>query len=71
MDLTPRLGEIGAPTLIVVGRDDFVTPPSRARILHEGIPRSELVVLENSGHMPWLEEPDAFFDAIREWIRKT
>jgi len=70
-DLTPRLGEIDAPTLIVVGRDDFVTPPSQARILHEGIPVSELVVLERSGHMPWLEEPDAFFGAIRGWVERT
>jgi pimeloyl-ACP methyl ester carboxylesterase len=39
--------------------------------LHEGIPVSELVVLERSGHMPWLEEPDAFFGTIREWVERT
>ena len=59
------LVEIGVPTLIVVGRDDFVTPPSQARILNEDIPTSELIVLERSGHMPWLEEPDAFLGAIK------
>ena len=70
-DLTPRLGEIDAPTLIVVGRDDFVTPPSQARTLREGISHSALIVLERSGHMPWLEEPDAFFGAIRGWVERT
>lgn len=70
-DLTPRLGEIGTPTLVVVGRDDFVTPPSQARILHEGIPGSELVVFEHSGHFPYLEEPEAFFGAVRGWLERT
>lgn len=67
-DVTPRLGEIRAPTLILVGRDDFITPPSRAKIMHEGIPNSEMVVLERSGHWAYLEEPDAYFDAVRGWL---
>jgi proline iminopeptidase len=70
-DLTPRLGEISAPTLIVVGRDDFICPPSQARILHEGIPNSELAVFERSGHFPHVEEPEAFFEAVRGWLRRS
>jgi proline iminopeptidase len=70
-DLTPRLGEISAPTLILVGEDDFVCPPSQAKILHEGIPNSELVVFEKSGHLPYIEEPETFFDAVRGWLRYT
>jgi proline iminopeptidase len=69
-DLTPRLGEISAPTLILVGRDDFICPPSQAKIMHEGIPNSELVVFENSGHFAHVEEPEAFFDAVRGWLRR-
>jgi proline iminopeptidase len=67
-DVTPRLGEIGAPTLILVGRDDFVCPPSRAEIIRERIPNSELVVLEQSGHFAHAEEPAAFFEAVRRWL---
>src|SRR5918995_944522 len=37
-DLTSRLGEISAPTLVVVGKDDLICPPSQAKIMHEGIP---------------------------------
>jgi proline iminopeptidase len=70
-DLTPRLGEISAPTLILVGRDDFVCPPSQAKIMHEGIPNSELAVFENSGHFTHVEEPEAFFDAVRGWLRRS
>jgi proline iminopeptidase len=70
-DLTPRLGEIGTPTLVLAGQDDFVTPPSQARILHEGIPGSELIVFEHSGHFPYLEEPEAFFGAVRGWLERA
>ena len=70
-DLTPRLGEISAPTLIVVGRDDLVFPPSRAKIMHEGIANSELVVLEKSGHLPHVEEPEAFFEAVEGWVERN
>jgi proline iminopeptidase len=70
-DRTPHLGEISAPTLVLVGRDDFVCPPSQAKIMHERIPNSELVVCEKSGHFANVEEPEAFFDAVREWLRRT
>jgi pimeloyl-ACP methyl ester carboxylesterase len=59
-DLTPRLGEISVPTLILVGRDDFTCPPSQAKIMQERIRNSEMVVLEASGHVPYVEEPEAF-----------
>ena len=67
----PRLGEIRAPTLIVVGRDDVVTPPAQAERLHHAIPNSELVVLEHSGHLPYLEEPEAFFRIVRDWFARV
>jgi proline iminopeptidase len=70
-DLTPRLGEISAPTLILVGRDDFITPLSQAKIMHERIPNSELVVFERSGHFPHVEEPEAFLAAVRGWLEHT
>jgi proline iminopeptidase len=70
-DLTPRLGEISAPTLILVGEDDFICPPSRAKIMHERIPNSELMVFERSGHFAHAEEPEAFFDAVHGWLGRT
>jgi len=70
-DVTPRLGEIHAPTLVIVGHDDIVCPPSQARRLHEDILNSELVVFERSGHLAWFEEPEAFFGAVRRWLRCT
>lgn len=69
-NVVPRLGEIHIPTLILVGRDDFVCPPSQAHILHEGIANSELVIFENSGHLPYVEEAEAFFGTVRDWIKR-
>jgi pimeloyl-ACP methyl ester carboxylesterase len=70
-DLTPRLGDIPAPTLILVDMDDFVCPPSQAKIMHEGVPDSELAVFKRSGHFTHVEEPEAFFDAVRGWLRRS
>ncbi len=70
-NLIPRLSEIRAPTLILVGRADFICPPSQAEIMRQGIQNSELVVFERSGHLPYVEEPEAFFMEVRDWLRRT
>lgn len=67
-DVTGSLGEVRAPTLVLVGRDDFIAPPSQAERLRSGIPNAELAVFERSGHHPYAEEPDAFVAAVRGWL---
>ena len=67
-NVVPRLGEIHDPTLILVGRDDFVCPPSQSHILHEGIAQSKLVIFERSGHLPFVEEPELFFKTVGNWL---
>ncbi len=67
-NLEPRLAEIRARTLIIVGRDDVITPLAQAERLHHGIPDSELVIFEHSGHLPYLEEPEEFFRVVRDWL---
>lgn len=70
-NLVAWLGEIHVPTLIIVGRDDVVTPPAQAERLHKGIPQSELAIFEHSGHMPYLEEPERFCQVVRDWVART
>jgi proline iminopeptidase len=70
-NVVSRLHEIQTPTLIVVGGDDFITPPSQAQRLHQAIAGSELMVLERSGHFPYVEEPEAFFGAVRDWLGRS
>jgi len=67
-DVASRLGEIDVPTLVLVGRHDFFCPPDQAARLHRGIRGSEMVVLEQSGHYPFVEEAEAFRRAVREWL---
>jgi proline iminopeptidase len=64
-----RLGEISVPTLIISSRYDWITPPQQGgERLHTAIPNSELVVFENSGHFPFIEEQDAFLSTVRNWL---
>ncbi|MFC1923348.1 alpha/beta fold hydrolase [Chloroflexota bacterium] len=67
-NVVSQLDKIRVPTLILTGRDDFICPPSQAEIMHKGIPNSELVILEHSGHFPHFEETNAFFKAVRSWL---
>jgi 3-oxoadipate enol-lactonase len=58
-DDSARLAEIAAPTLVVVGEDDYATPPDMARALHEGIVGSGLHVLADTRHLSLVESPEA------------
>lgn len=69
-DVTDQLGRIRAPTLILVGREDFICPVLQSERLRKGIPDSELVVFEESGHLPYAEEPEAFTRAVRAWLSR-
>lgn len=63
-DVLPLLPRIAAPTLLVWGEDDRITPLSAARTLAERLPDARLVVLPRCGHAPMLERPDAFVAAV-------
>lgn len=63
-DTRNRLAEITAPTLVLVGQHDFICGPQWAQMLHDGIPGSQLVVFPDSGHLPHVEEPEAFVRAV-------
>ena len=50
-DVMARLGEIRAPTLVVVGDADRLTPPKYAAFLRDAVPGARLVVVPGAGHM--------------------
>jgi proline-specific peptidase len=68
-DVTPRLGEIDRPTLVISGKYDEATPLI-ARTVHEGIPGSEWVLFENSSHVPHVEETERFLQVVGEWLER-
>jgi proline iminopeptidase len=67
-DVRDRLGEIRVPALVVRGRYDMCTPPI-ARTLVEGIAGAREVVLEESSHIPVLEETDRYLDVVARFVR--
>jgi proline iminopeptidase len=67
-DLRPRLPGVRCPTLVTVGRADWVTPVSSAQAIASLIPDSRLVIFEKSGHSPQIEEPDKFQAVIRDFV---
>jgi proline iminopeptidase len=64
-----KLNTIRIPTLVLVGRYDFICSQVQAQIIHEGIRGSKLAVFEKSGHFPWLEEPDLFFSTVTNFLK--
>ncbi|MEU6077209.1 alpha/beta hydrolase [Micromonospora sp. NPDC047074] len=70
-DLKPKLPSITCPTLITVGRHDWRTPVQASQVIADLIPDSELVVFEESGHSPQLEEPEKFQRVVREFLGRA
>jgi pimeloyl-ACP methyl ester carboxylesterase len=64
-----RMNQVRAKTFIVVGRNDWICPVAVSERIHAGIPGSTLVVLEKSGHFPWIEAPNDFFARVTELAR--
>ena len=69
-DRSPDLGKVNAPTLILCGNYDEVTP-SCSRTMHEGIPNSELVIFAESSHSSHFEEPECFFSVLRAFLGRV
>ena len=70
-DSTELLPEITCPTLIVVGNEDKLTPPSDAQTMNTAIGLSQLRVVNNAGHLPNLEDPLAFNRAVSDFLKSV
>ncbi len=67
-DASPLLATIRCPTLLLCGREDGWSPPSRHEHMHAHIAGSRLVVVEACGHMSTMEQPDAVSLAFADWL---
>ncbi len=67
-DSRPTLGDIDVPVLIIHGEQDQIIPLAEAQEMVEAIPDAELLVIENAGHLPNLEQPDVFNEAVIEFL---
>ncbi len=67
-DTRNRLQQIKIPTLILVGKDDELTPLNMAQELSSEIPDSKLIVFEQGGHGLYWEVPDQFNKVVSEFV---
>ena len=67
-DLRPHLKKIKAPTLVLVGRHDFITNVEMAGEMVKEIPNAKLEILEESGHYGFVEEPEKFYRVVKEFV---
>ena len=70
-DLRPRLGEIKVPTLVIVGRSDFITNVAMAEEMVRYIPDARLEIFEESGHFALVEEPQKFHEIVKTFLTET
>jgi len=68
INLTSRLKEIRCPTVIIVGKEDPGTPVAMAEEIHQAMPGSRLVVIPAAAHLANLEQPDAFNQALAQFL---
>lgn len=67
-DSRSLLAKIRCSTLVLCGREDKLTPPELAREMADGIPDSRLGIVEKSGHLSAIEQPERVTEALREWL---
>lgn len=69
-DSVADLTEIDVPTLIIHGAGDKLIPLSEAEVMYDAIPDAQLVVVPDAAHLPNLEQPDIFNDAVIDFLEE-
>lgn len=69
-DTSNRLTDIHCPTLVVVGKEDLLTPIRFSQQLAQGIPKAELAILEHGGHAFVVESADAVAKVMLDFLAK-
>lgn len=63
------LHRVKVPSLIIVGAEDKLTPPSAAMMLHHGIKDAQLEIIEEAAHLSNLEQPDIFNNLLLTFMK--
>lgn len=69
-DTLDKTDSIKIPCLILVGKDDIMTPVKYSEFFHKKITNSELVIIDNAGHLAMIEQPQKLNKAIENYINK-
>jgi 3-oxoadipate enol-lactonase len=68
LDLRPQLGQVKMPVLVLVGEHDEATPPPMSHELAAGLPQARLKIIPGCAHVPQLQAPEVFLDAIGDFL---
>lgn len=71
LDLTDQLGAVEVPALVLVGEQDEATPPPMSVALSEGLPDARLTILPDCAHVPMLQAPDQFLQAVDGFLAEA
>jgi 3-oxoadipate enol-lactonase len=63
-----KLSEIKVPVLIMAGKEDKITPPAVAQMMHEKIKKSSLSLISHAGHLSNIENPGEFNEHLNKFI---
>lgn len=69
-DSYPTLAQIACPTLVVCGDEDEITAPDMLREMHAQIPGSQFELIPGAGHVPPVEQPEAFARALAGFLKR-
>lgn len=67
-NLVERLDQFTLPVLVITGDNDRVVPTAESIRLSEELPNVQLVVIDNTGHVPQEEKPDLFVEAVKDFL---
>lgn len=68
IDVEDRLGAVTHPVLVVAGRHDRTCPFEASEAIAAAVPDAELVILEHSGHMVYVEQTESYLTAVRDFL---
>jgi 3-oxoadipate enol-lactonase len=68
LDLRPELHKVKVAALVLVGEQDEATPPPMSHELAAGLPDARLTIIPGCAHVPQLQAPRVFLDAIADFL---
>lgn len=71
IDVEDVLDRVTQPVLVIAGRHERTCPVAGAEAIAKGVPDAELVILEHSAHMGFVEEPEVYLGAVRAFLDRT
>ena len=71
IEVLDDLGQVTVPMLVLAGRHDRTCPPEASEATANGAPGAQLHIFEDSGHMPFVEQPQEFLGVVRGFLRRA